>query len=309
MIRIPARRLWAVLALTLALCLAAPALLPARTLPGLTARAATKTPKLNKTKATLYVGQTLQLKLANAKGTVTWKSSRKTVAAVSKKGKVTAKKAGSATITAIDGKKKYTCKITVKRGLTAKSTKVSLTAGASKSVEIVQKVEGKVSVKSSDARIATAKWKGTQQKGKNTLVIKGLKAGTATLTLKNADTKEALKLKVTVKPKPNKYFVLEDPADKSITAYYNPMAVLHPPYKVGVYLHTDKEPSARCRVADESVVTCEWSEWGYYAEDHNILYVYPEGEGSTTITLSNSANSETIKIKVKVVIDYSFYGY
>lgn len=52
---------------------------------------------------------------ANNKG-ITWKSSNKKVATVSAKGKITAKKVGTATITAIakDGsKKKATCKVTV----------------------------------------------------------------------------------------------------------------------------------------------------------------------------------------------------
>jgi len=44
-----------------------------------------------------------------------WSSSKKSVATVSKKGKVVAKKAGSATITAKIGKKKYKCKVKVSR--------------------------------------------------------------------------------------------------------------------------------------------------------------------------------------------------
>lgn len=48
--------------------------------------------KLNKSKASLYVGETLTLNLSGAKSKVTWKSSKKSVAAVSKDGVVTAKK-------------------------------------------------------------------------------------------------------------------------------------------------------------------------------------------------------------------------
>jgi uncharacterized protein YjdB/Leucine-rich repeat (LRR) protein len=77
---------------------------------------------LNKTTATLSKGATLALtatatpSTANDK-TVTWTSSNTAVATVSTAGKVTAKKAGTATITctANDGSgKKVTCKITVK---------------------------------------------------------------------------------------------------------------------------------------------------------------------------------------------------
>lgn len=70
--------------------------------------------KINKKKATLKVGQTLQLKVTGTKGKVKWTSSKKSVAKVSSKGRVKAKKKGSATITAKIGKKKYTCKVTVK---------------------------------------------------------------------------------------------------------------------------------------------------------------------------------------------------
>ncbi len=72
------------------------------------------TVKINKKKATLYVGDTLQLKVTGTKKTVKWSSNKKSVATVSKKGKVKAKNEGTATITAKVGNKKLTCKITVK---------------------------------------------------------------------------------------------------------------------------------------------------------------------------------------------------
>lgn len=85
----------------------------------LQAQAAGVKTALNKTKATLTVGETLQLKLKNApKGkTVEWKSSKKSVASVSKNGKVTAKKAGKAKITATVNKKSYSCTVTVKKSV------------------------------------------------------------------------------------------------------------------------------------------------------------------------------------------------
>ena len=71
-------------------------------------------PKLNKTKAVLSTGRTLQLKVSGASGTVSWKTSDKTVAAVSSKGLVTAKKKGEAVITATADGQKLTCKVTVR---------------------------------------------------------------------------------------------------------------------------------------------------------------------------------------------------
>lgn len=72
--------------------------------------------EISKSSATLVVGDTLQLKIKNLseKTTVTWESSNKSIAAVNKKGKVTAKSIGKATITCIISKKKLTCEITVK---------------------------------------------------------------------------------------------------------------------------------------------------------------------------------------------------
>lgn len=71
-------------------------------------------PKISKKKATMTVGQTLQLKVKGTKKKVKWSSNKKSVATVSAKGKVKAKKAGKATITAKVGKKKYSCEVTVK---------------------------------------------------------------------------------------------------------------------------------------------------------------------------------------------------
>lgn len=79
----------------------------------ITVEAASKV-KLNKTKATVYVGKSTQLKVTGTKKKVTWKSSNKKIATVTSKGKVTAKKKGTATITATVSGKKYTCKVTVK---------------------------------------------------------------------------------------------------------------------------------------------------------------------------------------------------
>ncbi len=75
--------------------------------------------KLSRTKTTLYVGDSETLALLGitekqAKK-VTWKSSKTSVATVNKSGKVKAKKAGKSTVTAKLNKKKYTCKVTVKK--------------------------------------------------------------------------------------------------------------------------------------------------------------------------------------------------
>ena len=81
---------------------------------------------LNRKSAVITAGKTVQLTVAD-KGKATWSSSRKEVAAVSSKGKVTGKKAGTATVSVTVGKKKYSCKITVKAKEAASSMKIEKT--------------------------------------------------------------------------------------------------------------------------------------------------------------------------------------
>lgn len=76
--------------------------------------AAKKKVKLSDTKISLFVGESYTLKLKNTKKKVKWSSSKKSVATVSSKGKVKAKKGGNCKITAKVGKKKYTCKVVVR---------------------------------------------------------------------------------------------------------------------------------------------------------------------------------------------------
>lgn len=71
------------------------------------------TVKLNATKKVLLVSQTYTLKVKGTSKKVKWSSSKKTVATVTSKGKVTAKKAGKAVISAKVAGKTYKCTITV----------------------------------------------------------------------------------------------------------------------------------------------------------------------------------------------------
>lgn len=65
-------------------------------------------------------GQKQQLKVTGASGKVKWKSSKKSVAAVTNKGRVTAKKTGTANITATVSGQKLTCKVTVRNKVSLK---------------------------------------------------------------------------------------------------------------------------------------------------------------------------------------------
>ncbi len=119
------------IALGLTLAVVAPSVAPA-TASVLSVEAATTTTTttttqvgLNKKSTTLKVGQKEKLTLSGVKGSVKWSTSKKSVATVSK-GTVTAVSKGKATITAKVGKKKYTCKVTVKANkLTEKTPSIS----------------------------------------------------------------------------------------------------------------------------------------------------------------------------------------
>ncbi len=128
-------------------------------------------PKLNKTKISIKVGKTYTLKLKNAKAKkVKWISSKKSIATVSKKGKVTAKNIGTATVTAKYKSKKYKCKVAVKpkRILFSKS----FTVYTNDTIKLT-------------CTSAVKKWK-TSNKNiatiNNSGVVKGKKAGKVTIT-------------------------------------------------------------------------------------------------------------------------------
>jgi hypothetical protein len=135
-----------------------------------TVQAATKV-KLNKTKATLIVGNTVNLKVSGTSKKVTWKSSDSKVAKVSSKGVVTAKKKGSAKITATVDGKKYTCKVTVEKPSISDET-AAITVGSTVSLSVDGTTQ-KVTWSSGDKSVAKVSKKG---------VVTGVLAGNTKIT-------------------------------------------------------------------------------------------------------------------------------
>lgn len=139
-------------------------------------------PKLSASKKTLTVGDTYTLTMKKNKKTVTWSTSKSAVVQIQKVNnnsvKLIAKKSGSAKITAKIGKKKYTCKVTVKAApklnkkfvtlMKGKSVKLKLTGGS-----------GKAKWKNSDKSVVSMK-----KVSKNVYKITAKKAGTANITVK-----------------------------------------------------------------------------------------------------------------------------
>ncbi|MBQ3424582.1 MAG: Ig-like domain-containing protein [Clostridia bacterium] len=165
--------------------------------PAVEARAAS-TVKLNRTKATLYSGKTLTLRVSGTDKAVKWLSDDITVARVNKKGVVTARKAGKTVITAKVGGKALKCSLTVRPSLSSGTTKVALKAGKSKTVALTWKLKGALKCSISNASVVDCSL-GKIKDGKGTLTIKAKKAGKATVTLTNDKTADVVKIKVTVK--------------------------------------------------------------------------------------------------------------
>ncbi|MCI6498412.1 MAG: Ig-like domain-containing protein [Lachnospiraceae bacterium] len=160
-------------------------------IPTVNVEAASKV-KINKTSTTIYVGKTETLKISGTSKAVKWKTSNKSVATVSNKGEVTAKKAGTATITAKVSGKSYKCKVTVKNPSLNKS-KATLKEGKT----ITLKLTGATAKKytSSNKNVATVSSKGK---------ITAKKAGTATITCTGSN-KKTYKCKITVTEKTASY--------------------------------------------------------------------------------------------------------
>lgn len=149
------------------------------------------TAALNKKTAALYTGKTVNLKATSndkdAKATFT--SSNTKVATVSSTGVVKGVKAGTATITASYGNAKATCKVTVKAP-SVKFAKKTATVYKGKTATVKATLTGVSSVKytSSNKKVATVNSK--------TGAVKGLKAGTVTITATSGKLKATYKLTV-----------------------------------------------------------------------------------------------------------------
>ena len=170
----------AALAATVACALAAPAAVLAA--PG-EAHAA---PKISAKSKTLAAGKSFTLKVKGAKGKIKWSSTNKKVATVTSKGKVTAKKMGTATVRAKVGKRTYTCKVKVNPRISA--SKKTVAAGKSFTLKLAG-ASGKVKWSSSDTKVAAVSSKGK---------VTAKAAGTATVTARIGGKKVA-SCKVTVR--------------------------------------------------------------------------------------------------------------
>ena len=160
--------------------------------------------KINKTKATVYAGKTTTLKVSGTKKAVKWSTSNKNIATVSSKGKVTAKKAGTATITAKVSGKSYKCKVTVKNPSLNKS-KATLEEGKTMTLKLTGATAKKYTT--SNKNVATVN---------NSGKITAKKSGTASITCTDSN-KKTYKCKITVTEKAVPYTPHEHSYTASVT--------------------------------------------------------------------------------------------
>ena len=145
---------------------------------------------ISETSISLSAGQSKTLSVKGATETVQWSSDNTSVATVDSNGKVTAKKAGKATITAKADGLTFTCSVTVKKPVI--STKAfTITAGQKRTLKVTGKA-GKVTWKTNKKSVATVSSKG---------VVTAKKAGKATITA----SVDGCKLTCSVTVKKNEY--------------------------------------------------------------------------------------------------------
>lgn len=153
-----------------------------------TVYAATKKPKLNYTKKTIYEGKTFTLKVSGTKNKVKWSTSNKKIATVNSKGVVKGIKKGNATITAKIDKKSLKCKVEVK----SKVVNVEKIVLNKESIElkIGQSTKISATIKPSNATNKTLKWKSDNKNVAtvdNKGLVKGVSDGTAIITVSSAN--------------------------------------------------------------------------------------------------------------------------
>lgn len=154
-----------------------------------TTKITTSTKSLTLTKGDTYkkLASSISVTPVTSKEKITYTSSNKKVAAVSKNGVIWAKKAGTAKITVKSGKKKVVVTVKVKAVKTTNISGVPATKRIKKgktfkikAVAAPKNTDQKITFKSSNKKVATVTSKG---------VVKGKKKGTATITVQSGSKK------------------------------------------------------------------------------------------------------------------------
>lgn len=261
--------------------------------------AASKKMHLKKTTVTLAAGSKYQQKLLSKSGKsikatkVKWKSQKKSVAKIDKKGKITAVKAGTAKMTAkYKGKTyKFTVKVkTANKLVSVDKSDVAILPGGTAEV-VVHTDKGKsVSCKVDNKDVASFKWgskiSGTHDK---TLYIKGLTKGSATVTVYDTyKTSVKATIKVTVADHNTKISVDQETVDLSAGE------------TVSLVVKTDLGKDI-IHTSSNKNISCSWGKL-IDGTNNRYLNVTGENEGSAVITITDRSDENvTATVTVNVV--------
>jgi hypothetical protein len=261
--------------------------------------AASKRIHLKKTTVTLAAGSKYQQKLISKSGKtikatkVKWKSQKKSVAKINKKGKITAVKAGTAKMIAKYKGKTYKFTVKVKNTnnlVSVDKSDVAILPGGTAEV-VVHTDKGKsVSCKVDNKDVASFEWgskiSGTHDK---TLYIKGLTKGSATVTVYDTyKTSVKATIKVTVADHNTKISVDQETVDLSVGE------------TVSLVVKTDLGQDI-IHTSSNKNISCSWGKW-IDGTTNRYLYVTGEKEGTSTITISDKKDagvSTALTVNVK----------
>ena len=189
----------AVLCLLLAAALMLPLALPVSA--GCNAVAEKSQIKLDATEIEVYNGVGYLLEVEGTNKKATWSSSDRKIATVNSKGMVMGKKPGSAVITCKVAGWKLKCTVTVLPTLSVNKTKLKITKGDKGIVKCTYALPYQnvhLTYHIADEDIVSCKWDDAWDNGDIWLTVKGLKAGSTTITITNDMNKEKIKIKVKV---------------------------------------------------------------------------------------------------------------
>ncbi len=252
--------------------------------------------KLSATKKTVNIGKSFTLSVKNykKKSGIKWSTSNKTIASIkkinTKSYKVTGVKAGTATVTAKIGKKKYNCKVTVKSIFGVNTKNITMNVGETKAVEVTLIPDNyDVEFNIANDNIALGEWEeGWHSNNKKTyLYLDGMKAGKTTVTITNDYNNEKAVVNITVKSIMNvdtRNFVVK----KGTTR------------KLETTLLVDDE-EVTCYDGDEDIYESYWD--NHWHSNNQKIYLNIKGleVGRTSLTITNSYNDEAIKVNIIVI--------
>lgn len=280
-------------------------------------------------KVTLGVKETFKLSPSGTySGKLTFKTSDKDVAKVDKKGKITAKGVGKATVTAlVDGKSAAKCSVTVKKAptkLSISAEQVTLNIGGT--MKLKAKVPGGTAsnvIAWSSSNKGVAK---VDDKGKVTAVA----AGSATITAKTYNGKKAA-CKVTVKasatpeptatatptatpvptleptPVPTPEPTLEPtpaptplPTSRTsgVLSVDEDRVTVYEGESRGVQISYTTRGTVYCNSSDRSVATSVWSK--VWDGNETMMVINAHKPGDAVITITNSETNDAVTVSVRV---------